>query len=284
MNAIRTLPRKEWPPLLSEIPDPPNQLYVCGTLPSFELKWLSVVGSRNATAYGAAVVRKLIGGLRGYPIAIVSGLALGIDGLAHEAALSAGLPTVSIPGSGLSNNAIYPRSHLSLSRTIIANGGALLSEFDPDFRATKWSFPKRNRIMAGVSHGVLLIEARVKSGTLITARLGMEYNREVMAVPGPIDSAMSSGTNELIKVGATPITCAEDILHALSLRLAEQRAVPSLPPEEAEVINLLTEPMTRDDLIRSLSRPPSESMALISKMELNGLVIEVGGILHASIQ
>src|SRR3989344_5631738 len=184
-KGIQELAPEDFPLALLEIPQPPETLYVRGTLPDpTQFYYLAVVGSRKFTNYGREAVERIIGGLAGYPICIVSGLAMGIDAIAHRVALDAGLPTVAIPGSGLDSSVIYPRSNLALAREIIENGGALLSEFAPDLRAAPWTFPQRNRIMAGISQSTLVIEAEEKSGTLITARLAFDYNRNVFAVPG----------------------------------------------------------------------------------------------------
>ena len=214
---IRTLAPEEFPSLLHEIPDAPHALNCRGTLPSPDLKLLAVVGSRKHTSYGTQVVEHLIAGLRGYPIGIVSGLALGIDSLAHTAALQNDLYTIAVPGSGLDDSVLYPHSHLPLAHTILESGGGLLSEYDHTFAATPWSFPQRNRIVTGMSNATLLIEAGEKSGTLISARLASDYNREVLAVPGDIFSENSRGVHQFLKLGATPITHAEDILAALGI-------------------------------------------------------------------
>jgi len=210
---IRTI---ECLPLLKEIPDPPETVYVRGKLPDADTTYLSVVGSRNCTPYGMKVVDNLISSLSGHNICIVSGLALGIDACAHRVALEAGLHTIAVPGSGIDDSVLYPKTNQGLAKEILESGGALLSEFEPTFRATKWSFPKRNRIMAGMSHAVLLIEAAEKSGTLITARMAADYNRDVLVVPGDIFSPQSHGTHQFLKLGAIPVTSAEDILDALS--------------------------------------------------------------------
>ncbi|MBX2866739.1 DNA-processing protein DprA [Candidatus Kaiserbacteria bacterium] len=210
---IRTI---ECPPYLCEIPDPPEQLYVRGKLPPSDTTYLAVVGSRKYTEYGRRVVETLIQDLRGHNICIVSGLALGIDALAHEAALQNNLHTIAVPGSGLDDSVLYPKTNRRLAERILESGGALLSEFEPTFKATRWSFPRRNRIMAGLSHAVLIIEAEEKSGTLITARMAADYNRDVLVVPGDIFSKNSHGTHQFLKLGATPVTCADDILDALS--------------------------------------------------------------------
>jgi DNA processing protein len=216
---IKILKNKNIPELLQEIPNPPKKLYIQGKLPSPNLKLLCVVGSRKCTPYGQEVCKKLVSGLRDHDIVIVSGLALGIDGIAHKTALEVGLKTIAIPGSGLDESFLYPRSHKQLAKQILESGGALISEFEPQFQATQYSFPKRNRIMAGISHAVLVIEAEIKSGTLITSKFATEYNRDVFAVPGSIFSKNSDGPHMLIRLGATPIRTSEDILEALGFEI-----------------------------------------------------------------
>lgn len=218
---IKELDQTEFPRLLKEIPQPPKRLNFRGSLPPKDMKLLAVVGSRKYTSYGQEVVEHLLSGLRGHNIGIVSGLALGIDSLAHEAALRHGLYTLAIPGGGLSPAAIYPKSHLALSERILKSGGGLMSEYDGDFRATKWSFPQRNRLVAGICVATLVIEAGEKSGSLITARLTADYNRELLVVPGNIFSDNSKGTHQFLKLGATPVTEAGDILSVLGIELDE---------------------------------------------------------------
>lgn len=228
MHELRQLLPQDFPPLLSEIPEPPKQLWIRGTLPSFELKWITVVGTRACTPYGKAACEHLIRGLKGSPVVIVSGLALGIDAIAHQAALDAELPTVAIPGSGLDWDVLYPRTNHALGRAIIDAGGAHLSEYDPAFPAQTWSFLERNRIMAGISHATLIIEATEKSGTMVTARLATDYNRDVLVVPGSIFEATSRGTHRYLRHGATPVNSAEEILDALSI--GGQSALPLQHP------------------------------------------------------
>jgi DNA protecting protein DprA len=188
---------------------------IIGTMPSDEYKFLCIVGSRTYSTYGKDACRKLILGLRGYPIVVVSGLAVGIDSFAHEAALEAGLKTISFPGSGLDPSVLYPSSKRYLAKQIVESGGALISRFNSLQKSDNWTFPSRNRLMAGVSHATMIIEARRGSGTLITAKYAEEFNRDVLAVPGPIDSELSYGPHMLIRRGATPITSSQDILEAL---------------------------------------------------------------------
>ncbi len=273
---IRALTAAEFPPLLWEIPQPPKQLFCRGNLPAPELKLLTVVGSRKYTTYGKQVVSELISGLANYPIGIVSGLALGVDSLAHETALHNNLYTLAIPGSGLNENVIYPATHKPLAKRIIENGGGLLSEFENDFRATKWSFPQRNRLVAGISHATLLVEAAEKSGTLITARMATDYNRELLVVPGSIFSDNSKGVHQFLKLGATPVTTSEDILLALGLdpETAPQPAVavPEQNTPEAKILSLLTEPKEKDQLIREAGLDAQTANIILMKMEFADLI------------
>ena len=272
---IRELTSNEFPSLLAEIPQPPKELWAVGNLPSTDLTLLCVVGSRKYTTYGKQVIEHLLGGLEGYPVGIVSGLALGVDGLAHEAALSHGLYTMAVPGSGLDESVLYPASHRNLARTIVDAGGGLLSELPPVTPAALWTFPQRNRIMAGMCKATLLIEAGEKSGTLITARMCVDYNRELLVVPGNIFAANSRGTHQFLKLGATPVTESTDILRELGIDIDREPTPKTLPltsPLEAKVLALLHNPTDRDTLIRQLELPVSEAGVLLMQMEMTGLI------------
>lgn len=214
---IGTLERTQFPPLLYETPEPPQTLFFRGTPPPPGRTLLAVVGSRKHTDYGAAAVKHLIEGLRGHDIGIVSGLALGTDSLAHRAALDNGLYTLAVPGSGLDDAVLYPRAHLKLAEEILEAGGCLMSEYAPTFAATHWTFPRRNRIVVGMCAATLIVEAGEKSGTLISARLAADYNRDLMAVPGSIFSPQSVGCHQFLKLGAVPVTSSEDILETLGI-------------------------------------------------------------------
>lgn len=281
-DDIKVLSSSDWPALLSEIPEPPKALFIRGKIPDWSRTLLTVVGARKYTSYGRDVCEKLIGGLQGMPITIISGLALGIDAIAHRSALAVKLPTIAVPGSGLSKKILYPRSNHGLAEKIIESGGTLLSEFKPDFKATTWSFPQRNRIMAGMSRAVLVIEAEKKSGTLITARLATEYNRDVLTVPGSIFSPTSEGPHLLIRLGATPISSSEEILDALDLKPTEksEKDYSNCSKDEIKILQLLNEPKSRDVLIQELSKSASELNALLSIMEIKGLIKESLGEIH----
>jgi DNA processing protein len=283
LDELKLLSPQEFPTLITEISDPPKQLHLRGTLPPTGHKWLAVVGSRACTPYGRQVVQHLIAGLRGYPIAIVSGLAYGIDAEAHRAALSAGLPTVTVPGSGLDWKVLYPKANHGLAREIISANGAHLSEFNVDQTAAEWTFPRRNRVMVGLSHAVLMIEAQEKSGSLITAKLATEYNRELLVVPGSIFSESSKGTHQFLKLGATPVTEVSDILQALgiSARTSDPTLLyADLSENEQRVIAALASPLTRDALIEVLGLPIIDANIILSTLEIKGIIVEQLGLMR----
>jgi len=277
---IQKLTSKQFPPLLEEINDPPESLYIKGEYPDVEEnKFLCIVGSRKYTSYGKEVTKFIIEGLRGYPIVIISGLAMGIDSIAHESALENGLKTIAVPGSGLGDGVIYPRVNYNLSQRIIKAGGALVSEFAPDFKATPWSFPQRNRIMAGLSNAVLVIEANEKSGTLITARLASEYNRDLMVVPGSIFNETSKGSHLFLKIGATPITSAKDVLSVFGLVDSDVDNVKlfddmDLSEDEKIILNVLDEPLEKDTLVLKSDLPIHRVSIALSSLEMKGFIKE----------
>lgn len=265
----------------AEIPQPPKHLFIRGTFPDDpHLVFLTVVGTRKYSSYGEEVCRKLIAGLKGYPIVIVSGLAHGIDRIAHEAALDAGLITIGFPGSGLGERVIYPRQNVGLAEKILHLGGCLISEDKEQELGNVWSFPKRNRLLAGLSRATLLIEAVNKSGSRITAKYATDYNRDVLTVPGSIFSETSEAPHELLKLGATPITSSEDLLEALGFQVTETKPLDlfsQCTPEEESVLKLLAHPKSRGDLIRALGIPTHAANILLSQMEIKGLIKEHGG-------
>lgn len=192
--------------LLGKIPDTPKELFFEGNeqlLYSKQHVYVCIVGPRKASSYGQDVVTYILEHLKKMNIITVSGAAYGIDGIVHKLSIEHGIPTIAIPGSGIDDEVFYPRAHLDLKHKIIENGGLIVNEFEPLARASPWSFPVRNRVMAGMSHLTIVIEAEQSSGTLITAHLAVDYGREVVAVPGSIYSPTSRGTHELITKGAT---------------------------------------------------------------------------------
>lgn len=277
---IRELDQSEWPKQLLEIPQLPKKLWVQGVLPPPETKLLTVVGSRAMTHYGQEACQKLISGLAGYPISIVSGLALGIDTCAHKAALSAKLHTLVVPGSGLGDDVLYPRSNRAFAKEIVEKGGGMLSEYAPDKASMVHFFPERNRLMVGLADAVLVIEAGEKSGTLITARLASEYNRELLCIPHRIGDPHAFGPHLFIRLGATLVTESLHILEALRIppRETTSRGVVPSDLEEAELViwNMLEEPKTRDEILRDGSAVAGvgEILTALVALELRGLIKE----------
>lgn len=274
----RQLTAREYPALLREIPDRPAALYVRGELPGTEYRYLCVVGSRATSIYGRRACQTLIAGLAKYKICIVSGLALGIDSEAHKAALDVGLPTVAVLPSSTDDASIYPAMNRSLAHRILERGGALVSEEKGPYRPHLYDFPRRNRIGAGLSHCALIVEAGEKSGTLITARLALDYNREVLAVPHELFKETGEGVNRLIREGATLVRTADDILQALGIKPLDTPKQPPLPTDlteaEAKVLHALTEPLVRDELIELSSLSAQEANIALSSLLIRGLINE----------
>ena len=289
----KTIQTIDLPLLLRQISDPPKKLFALGNLSLFEdpsVKFLCIVGSRRYSSYGYDAVRQIIQSLKGQPVAIVSGLALGIDSIAHSTAIEVGLPCIAVPGSGLHKDVLYPRTHLELAESILKHGGVLLSEYEPDFRASPWSFPMRNRIMAGLSQAVLVIEGEEDSGTLITARLALDYNRDVCALPGSIFSETSKGPLMLIKGGATPACSPEDLHKLLGLKSdliledspekAEEyirEKIQNCSEEEILILSKLAEPKTREELLALTGLELTKLQISISMLEIRGLIHEEYG-------
>ncbi len=274
----RQLTAKEFPPLLREIPDKPTALYIRGQLPDRDYRYLCVVGSRATSLYGRRVTQTLIAGLAKYKICITSGMALGIDSEAHKAALDVGLPTVAVLPSSLDDASLYPSTNRPLAQRILARGGALISEYDKPHKAALYDFPKRNRISAGISHCALIIEAGEKSGTLITARLALDYNREVLAIPHELGRETGEGVNRLIREGATLVRTGDDILQALGIKpldTPKQQPLPTdLTTPEAKVLHALTEPLVRDELIEQSELSAQEANIALSSLLIRGLIVE----------
>ncbi len=265
---------KEYPEVFKSLPDPPRTLYVAGASLTDLLQspLVAVVGSRKVTAYGRAVTEKLAGDLARQGIIIVSGLALGVDAVAHQAALAAGGRTIAVLPSSLDN--VYPYSHQALARRIVEQGGALITEYPVGSDMPhKHYFIARNRLISGLSQGTLITEAAERSGSLHTANFALEQGREVMAVPGNITSPLSAGTNNLIKTGATPVTTAADVLQALKLEPLETSPLQLKLASEEE--RLLLELVTRgihdpDMLLTGSNLPPALFNQTITLLELAG--------------
>jgi DNA processing protein len=275
---IRQLEYKDFPELLKEIPDAPKLLYIRGEMPPRDYTMLCVVGSRSCTAYGRRMTQKLISGLAGMPVAIVSGMALGLDAEAHRAALDVGLPTVAVLPSSLDSKSMYPSSNHALAEQILKRGGALLSENKAPFLAMIHSFPQRNRIKAGMSKATLIVEAGEKSGTLITARLALDYNREVMGIPHELERPTGMGVNRLLREGATLVRNSDDILEVLGLKLSDKPTQAPLPMDlskhEEALLILLIEPLPADELIEQVHLSAQEVNIALSSLLIRGLITE----------
>ncbi len=280
---VRTFWDDSYPPILRLLEnDAPALLFVKGTL-RVEARRLAVVGTRSATAYGKRMTHDLVVGLRGSGVHVVSGLASGVDGFAHEAALEAGLITEAVFGCGV--DYIYPPFHESLSNRILAAGGALVSEYPLGTMPDRFHFPQRNRIISGLSRATLVVEAGDKSGALITAMLALEYNREVAAVPGAVTNPKSAGCHELIKNGAALVERAEDILQLLEVRTANGQTDRTQQPElvldepESNVIKLLdaSEAQHIDSIAERLKVPVGDALGQLLLLELKGAVKQLPG-------
>jgi DNA processing protein len=281
---ILTWEDEGYPKLLAEIPDPPPVLYVRGELKPEDAWAVAVVGTRRASTYGREVTRRLVSVLAQSGVTIVSGLARGIDAVAHQTALEAGGRTIAVLGCGI--DLVYPPEHRELARRIAAQG-ALVSEYPLGTQPEPGNFPPRNRIISGLSLGVVITEAGRDSGALITADYAAEQGRDVFAVPGSILSAGCAGTNRLIQDGAKPVLDAADILQELNLTMvAEQKeARQALPTTETEALilaHLSAEPVHVDDLTRAVGLPVAQVTSTLALMELKGMVRQVGGMKYVA--
>ena len=283
-RRIRVITWKDetYPPLLKKIEYAPPVLYVCGTFTEDDRQFaLGIVGTRKMSTYGRLVTEHFAGDLARGKITIISGLALGVDTVAHTAALDAGGRTIAVLASGL--DIIYPSANYQLARRIIESGqGALLTAFPLGVRPETGNFPARNHIISGMSLGVLVTEAPHQSGALITANSALEQGREVFAVPGGIFSPGGTGVNKLIQDGAHPVTNVQDILASLNLFMVPQHVeAQAILPENAEERTLLSllshDPHHIDDLIRESALPAELISATLTVMELKGMVKQVGG-------
>ncbi len=276
-----------YPKLLGEINDPPHTLFIRGSLTSLDRSpAVAIVGTRKATGYGKQVCEQLARELAEQGVVVVSGLALGIDGVAHEAVLRAKAPTIAVLGSGVNKENITPTIHQRLAERIIECGGAVVSEYPPGFAPTAYSFPARNRIIAGLTLGTLVIEAPLESGALITARAALDYNRDVFAVPHALMNINGEGCNKLIAQGALLVTKGTDIIEALQLKHLsnpipnKQRPLPDSPVEAAIVQVLSHEPTHIDLIIKNTALPSQAVNGSLVLMEMKGLVKNVGGMMY----
>ena len=283
-RSLRWLARSDpgFPPLLRAIHDPPAGLFLRGSADASILARpaAAVVGARSCSPYGRHVARLVGRELAAAGLVVVSGLARGVDGEAHRGALEAGDGvTVAVLGCGVDRD--YPASHRELA-VRIAERGLLVSEYAPGVEPAPWRFPARNRIVAGLCAATVVVEAREASGALITADLALEEGREVFAVPGEITSALSAGTNALLRIGAAPLTASSDVLESFGLSSATPEPK-ELDDDAAEVLALVRdEAVAADDVARATGRSAGAVAALLCELELAGLVVEADGVYRAS--
>ncbi|WP_457755029.1 DNA-processing protein DprA [Thermovibrio ammonificans] len=270
---ILTVASPGYPEELLQVASPPLALYLRGELPSGPR--VAVIGSRRCSPYGRRIAFRLGKLLSEAGVTVVSGLAQGIDTEAHRGAVRGGGLTLAVLGSGVDR--VFPLTNLHLAEEIVESGGGLLSEFPLGTKARKEFFPRRNRIVSGLSSAVVVVEATERSGTFITVDYALEQGREVFAVPGPIDSPYSRGTNRLLKEGAVPLTELSELLEFLGVKGAEVR----VPPEFERAYSLLSAPLTADAFAVKLGVQIHEALRLLAQMELLGLVSREGGLYRA---
>ena len=279
VRDLRFVGRDEvaYPPLLGELHDPPPGLFARG---SAELEFLrrrsvAIVGARACSSYGSHVARLLARELAAAGLVVVSGLARGVDGEAHRGALESGGLTVAVLGCGVDRD--YPAAHAQLAARICERG-LVVSEYAPGVEPAPWRFPARNRVIAGLAVATVVVEARERSGALITADFALEAGREVFAVPGEITSALSSGTNALLRLGATPLTAAADLLEALGVA-PPRTAIPDVGPVAARVLAALSESAGGvDELVRRTELDAARVATALAELELGGAVAEADGL------
>jgi DNA processing protein len=279
---------KNYPELLKKIPGAPGVLYFKGILPNSEDYCFAIVGTRRCSSYGQQIALKISGELADAGLTIVSGLAPGIDTFSHRAVVEKKKRTIAILGTGLDEKSLYPQTNLDLSKKIIANGGCLISELPPGTRGSKFTFPKRNRIISGLSLGVLVIEAKEKSGSLITANYAISQGKNLFAVPGPIFSLNSKGPNQLIKNGAKLVEGPEDVISGLglvglfSLKQKSKKDIETENKEEWLVFGTLKEePLHIDKIIEKTNLSASVVATTLALMEISGKIRSLGGNIYA---
>jgi len=276
MNKV-VIKDKNYPELLKKISNSPSELYFDGNLGKKEKYPLAVVGTRKISDYGRQITEYFVKILAQAGVTIVSGLALGVDGLAHKTALQAKGRTIAVLGSGLNN--IYPTIHKKLAQDIIDFGGAIVTEYEPNINPSKITFPARNRIISGLSLGVLVIEAPQKSGALITATQAIKQGRKVFVIPARIYDKNSSGSNNLLKKGAQAVIKPEDILESLGIKplFIKNKKISNLSPEQNQLLEFLNkEPISIDDLAEKSNLPAHKIVALLTEMEIKGVVQSLG--------
>ncbi|MDP3953886.1 MAG: DNA-processing protein DprA [bacterium] len=274
---------KDYPQLLKQIHDPPKVLYVRGSIEILNTPAFGVVGTRKISEYGKSATPHIVSDISASGFTIVSGMAHGVDTLAHKTALNVGGLTVAVLGTGVDDKSIYPADNLGLAHRIIESGGAIISEYEPGTEGKPFTFPQRNRIISGMSRGVLVIEADEKSGSLITAKCAIDQNRDVFAVPGSIFSRASKGTNSIIKKGAKLVSSAEDVLEEygdIKLQTTNNkpqiRGANEIEEKILEILNTNSGPMNINDIIRSSGLDAQKITTQLVMMEITKKIKKVG--------
>jgi DNA processing protein len=277
-KEIRIYSENLWNKGLKNMPHKPKKLFIKGFCPDNKYKFLTVIGPRKPSEYSINVVNFLIRGLANLPIYIVSGLAYGIDSMAHDLAIQNNLKTLAFPGSGLDSKVLYPKTNIFLAEQIIEKGGALISEYQELEQTRPYFFPQRNRLMAGISDAVLIIEAGKKSGSMITAKLALEYNKEVLCVPGSIFNENAEGVNDLIKQGATPICKSDEIISILGLDNLKSlddtffENSTEINALEKQVLKFVKQGKNNDQIIQELNINIEQLSRIISTLEIYGFL------------
>jgi DNA processing protein len=288
MEEVKTISinDKNYPKILKEIKDPPKILYCLGEIKSEE-DCFAVVGARKCTNYGKEIAYRIASDLAEAGLSIVSGFAPGIDTIAHKAVIERGKRTIAVLGTGIDEKSIYPKSNLKLIDKILENGGVIISEFEPGIHGTKYTFPQRNRIISGLSLGVLVVEARMQSGALITANYAKEQGRKVFAIPGSIFSQVSKGCHFLIKNGAKLVENTEDILEELGISKLGigRKEIKGKTPEENLILEVLKEgALDVEKIIEKTKLSPSKVASILSILEIEGKIKNLGGNIYAIIR
>lgn len=261
----------EYPQMLKEISDPPETLYVRGNLNWGRWPMVAIVGTRKPTSYGVQIATRLAEAIANQSV-VISGLAYGVDSLVHQAVVNRGGKTVAVLGSGIDDESIYPSTNRGLALEILKLGGALVSEYPPKSEPLKHHFPQRNRIIAGLAHKIVVVEASEGSGALITAKLGLDYNREVLAVPGEITNPAAYGPNLLISEGAKPVLTPSDVVEIVPTAVNQNLT----ETEEIVYNSIVLGAKTVDEIMKVTNLPVSEINIIVTLLEMRGIIINTG--------
>ena len=277
INSIRPL-ENNFLKIVNTIANSPKRLYFKGKLPEKHTPTVAIVGTRKPTNYGKEVTYQIANNLAARGVIIISGLALGVDAIAHQATLDAGGITIAILGNGI--DTVYPATNQNLAKNILAKDGAIISEYEPGIEARDFQFLSLNRIVSGLSDAIIITEAAIRSGTMSTAARALEQGKEVFVVPGNITSPLSAGCNRLIKQGAHPITCADDVLEVIAPELLKKQSITPLgqTPLESKIIKLIQAGVRNGEELQIRSNANiSEFSQTITLMEISGTIRALGG-------